>query len=61
MLMMSFSVSRLGTRVLKRNVKTLSARSIEPMPISRDPPEFDGTGNNNNLHWLLAVDKRGVA
>ncbi|CAI5702775.1 unnamed protein product [Peronospora effusa] len=44
-----------------RTVETLSDRPAQPRPIRMDPPKFDGTSPHTIVHWLLAVEKCGVA
>ena len=39
----------------------LSTRLSHPRPIRMDPPKFDGNLTHTIVHWLLAVEKCGVA
>lgn len=42
-------------------VKSLSARPQKKVAVRMDAPKFDGSDGNRLVHWLLAVERCGVA
>jgi hypothetical protein len=46
---------------LTQAVESLSSRSVKKVAVRMDAPKFDGTDVNKLVHWLMAVERCGVA
>ena len=56
---LSIDVAR--NEALAKAVESLSSRPPKRVPIKMDAPKFDGSDGNTLVHWLLAVERCGVA